>query len=259
MPPSTRPRLCRGPDRPGTGRGPAGAMTRPPSSTSRRPSRSTPTGPGPTSRWASCSNLREGPTRRWRNTSVPWNSNRTTPRSACASRPFSWRGTSRIRRCRDWTRWWSSHPRTARPATSAAVPISRCGISRRRSTTSAPPPSGFPNRAGSLLPSGPGPGGRPQAGRRPPRHRASPSPRSRLRRRSRALATAGTRRGARREGEAPVESDVTAKPRPSPPSEALLDCIAARGIARLTASASAPTSRRRRNRARASRSPARLA
>ena len=58
-----------------------------------------------------------------------------------------WRRTSRIRRCRDWTRSWSSHPTTARPATSAAVPISRCGISRRRSTTSARPPVGFPDRA----------------------------------------------------------------------------------------------------------------
>ena len=35
----------------------------------------------------------------------------------------------------------------ARPATSAAAHISRCGISRRRSTISSPPPGGFPNRA----------------------------------------------------------------------------------------------------------------
>ncbi len=33
----------------------------------------------------------------------PGSSNRTTPRSACASRPFNWCGISRIRRCRDLT------------------------------------------------------------------------------------------------------------------------------------------------------------
>ena len=97
---------------------------------------------------------------------------RTTRKSACGSPRFSWPAISSDQALsRGWTRWWSSPPRTATPATFAAAAHLALrhfpqAIEDFRAAASVAYPTGQTSIA---PPGGTGPRSRPQTGRCPPR------------------------------------------------------------------------------------------
>ena len=144
--PGARPRIRRGPDRPGRGGGAARASRRRPCNGSTTPSRSTRIRPRPTWPRAGSSRRKARSTRRSPPTSARWSSSPTRRPSASGSRRSS---SPASRRTRPWrgsirsSRW---PPTTPRPTISAGWPTWRSSIPPGRSPTSASRPSTSPNR-----------------------------------------------------------------------------------------------------------------